>query len=581
MRGARNERRGNLILSNDTIFMVDLKNLQQITKEGLELLKKEKGLIEGVVYASANERTIGRIVYTTHLPSSGLLEPKSDSDYGVSVEMWFEKNGKKLLGMGHEANDLSIDGVARAIEKVGRDAVEDTDFSGFLKREDLPKNKIPPTPFNKGGELKNTTIAGAGFQPGPKCSGASYKLAPAGERFPSLLKRGQGRFTQLTQRAESELIVKLGWETIEGAVDALSEYVKRNKLDIDKLSFILNGDNFIIKERMALATTTGIVDSDETFLVLSFITAMLEKDNSKGSAWGAKTLPGADYSAYEFGKRAALSAINGVGGKRIKSGKYRVIFGHQAVTELFGSLYSPHVNLGMVELGASIFNGKYGEQVASKLLTIYDDATLPSGAGSKRITCEGYPTGKTMLIDSGKLVGYMSDTRTRNKILGKRERGKQVLGVDPHEIRQAIDPRNGFRFARGGGRVAGASVGIHATNLVVDSPKPVTTDKLLKEVGEGIFIGRLWYTYPIGGYSSGIITGTTIAECYTIKNGKLADPILPNTLRLEDNIGEIARNIIGVANNQMPTILWASDEITHAPWVGIENVQFHAINEGK
>jgi PmbA protein len=332
---------------------------------------------------------------------------------------------------------------------------------------------------------------------------------------------------------------------------------------------------------MALATTNGIVDSDETSLVLSFITAMLEKENSKGSAWGARILPGVEMSAYEYGKQAALSAISGVGGKRVKSGKYRVVFGHQAVNELFGSLYSPHVNLGMVELGASLINGKYGQQVASKLLTIYDDATLIDGAGSKRITCEGYPTGKTMLIDKGKLVGYMSDSRTRNKILGKRERGKQVLGVDPHEIVHALDPRNGFRFARGGGRVAGAGIGIHATNLVIDSPKPVAPEKLLQEVGEGIFIGRLWYTYPIGGYSSGIITGTAIAECYMIKDGKLSTPILPNTLRLEDNIGEMARNIIGIGNNQRPTILWASDEITHAPWVGIDNVQFYAINEGE
>jgi PmbA protein len=524
--------------------MIDLKNLEKVVKEGLELLKQEKGLVEGVIYASANERTIGRIVYSTHLPSSGLAEPKSDSDFGVSVEMWFDDNNKKikrrLLGMGHEANDLTTDGVKRAIAKARVNGIEDQDFSGFLDKKEILKYKIPPTSFNKGIGLG---IAG------------------------------------LTQREESELIVKLGWETIEGAIDPISGYAKKRGLTPEKLAFILNGDNFIVKERMALATTSGIVDSDETFLVLSFITAMLEKENSKGSSWGARVLPGSDYTAYEYGRRAALSSINGIGGKRIKSGKYRVIFGHQAVCELFGSLYVPHVNLGMVEMGASLFQGKYGQQIASRLLTIYDDATLPGGAGSKRITCEGYPTGKTMLIDRGKLVGYLSNSRTRNKIMAKPELGKRVLGVDPHEIRQALDPRNGFRFDRGGGRVAGSSLGIHATNLVVDSAKPVSPEKLIRDVGDGIFIGRLWYTYPIGGYSSGIITGTAIAECYTIKNGKLGDPILPNTLRLEDNIGEMAKNIIGVGNNQKPTILWASDEITHAPWVGIDSVSFYEINE--
>ncbi len=521
--------------------MVDLKNLQKVTKEGLDILKKEKGLIEGVVYASANERTIGRIVYTSHLPCTGLEEPKSDSDFGVSAELWFEKNGRRLVGMGHESYDLSINGIRKAIEKARRDAVEDKDFTGFLKAKELPKERA--------------------------------SKASRGTSSISSVSR------DLSSREESELLVKLSWETIEGAIDPISQYAKKHKLDLGQLAFILNGDNFILKERMAMATTTGIEDHDESSLILSFITAMMERENAKGSAWGAQVHPDLSFSSYENGRRAALSAINGIGGKRMPSGRYRVVFGHQAVTELFGNLYSPHVNLGMVELGASIFNGKYGQQVASKLLTIYDDATLPQGAGSKRITCEGYPTGKTMLIDSGKLVGYLSDSRTRNKMLGKRERAKQILGVDPHEIHQAITPRNGFRYSRGGGRVAAASVGIHATNLIIDSPNPVSPEKLLKDVGEGIFIGRLWYTYPVGGYSSGIITGTAIAECYTIKNGKLADPILPNTLRLEDNIGEMARNIIGVANNQMPTILWASDEITHAPWVGIDNVNFHAINE--
>src|SRR5256885_2477605 len=121
--------------------MQDLKTLQKITKDGLELLKKERGLIEGVVYASSNERVVGRINYTSHLPSNGLEEPKSDMDYGVSVEIWFEENGKKLLGMGHEPNDLTLDGVKRAIAKARRDAVEDKEFVGFLKAKELPKRK--------------------------------------------------------------------------------------------------------------------------------------------------------------------------------------------------------------------------------------------------------------------------------------------------------------------------------------------------------------------------------------------------------------------------------------------------------
>ena len=64
------------------------------------MVSREPHLLEAVVYASANRRTVGRLVYTSHVPCNGLEEPKSDEDYGVSVEIWFEKDGQKLVGFG-------------------------------------------------------------------------------------------------------------------------------------------------------------------------------------------------------------------------------------------------------------------------------------------------------------------------------------------------------------------------------------------------------------------------------------------------------------------------------------------------
>src|SRR3989344_5176724 len=101
--------------------MKTLKELQKAVKQGLQLIRQERNLIEGVVYASSNHRTVGRICYTTHIPSNGLQEPKSDEDFGISVEVWFRKGNKKLLGFGQEPNDLSIDALKRALAKAKRD----------------------------------------------------------------------------------------------------------------------------------------------------------------------------------------------------------------------------------------------------------------------------------------------------------------------------------------------------------------------------------------------------------------------------------------------------------------------------
>lgn len=517
--------------------MKKISELKKAVTEGLKLVKKHSGIIEAQVYASSNRRTVGRIAFMTHIPSNGLEEPKSDEDFGIAVEVWFQKGGKKLFGVGHEASDLSLDGVKRAFEKAVRDGVEDKEFAGFIKKKDFGKQRRK---VKKGYHDK--------------------------------------KIIDLDPQKEAKLLSDLSWETIKGAVDTITPYAKKQKLDPKRLSFILGGDNFIMRERMALATTNGISETDESTVILSFITAMLEKDNAKGSAWGATSkLPKKGF-AYKVGKKAAQAAIKCVGGTRVKTGKYKVVFGHQAVTELFANLLVPHLNLAMVDFGATVYRGRYGQKIASENLTIYDDGTIPNAPGTKRVTDEGVPASKTMLINKGVLVGYLADSRTRNKILGKIAESTQNIGANPQDILDAIAPKNGWRFSRGGGRVAASGVGIYATNLVITSPKLASPKRLIKDVKDGIFIGRLWYTYPIGGYSSGIISGTAVADCFIIKNGKLTTPILPNTLRLQDNIAKMAKNITGIANNQTPTILWASDEITQAPWVAIDDVQFYSIN---
>src|SRR3989338_7156384 len=103
--------------------MVKLSNLQQIVKLCLDLVKKQPGLIEGLVYASANRRSVSRLIYTSHIPCNGLEEPKSDEDMGISVEVWINKNGRRLVGIGHQPNDLSLSAVKKALAKAVPDAV--------------------------------------------------------------------------------------------------------------------------------------------------------------------------------------------------------------------------------------------------------------------------------------------------------------------------------------------------------------------------------------------------------------------------------------------------------------------------
>lgn len=59
--------------------------------------------------------------------------------------------------------------------------------------------------------------------------------------------------------------------------------------------------------------------------------------------------------------------------------------------------------------GSSAFSNRVGEVVAVSGVTVVDDGTIPERRGSINVDDEGNTSSNTVLIESGKLVGYMYD----------------------------------------------------------------------------------------------------------------------------------------------------------------------------
>ena len=521
--------------------MLPSSQLEQAVREGFAFLRSQGDVEEGEVFASANGVLLTRLNYTSHIPCNGVEEPKSVENYGVGVQAVFKAAAGEAppaggqvrrIGFGSETSDISVEGVKSALEKARQGASADPEFSTLAR----------PT-------------------------GAQRKLTAYHDPKAMEIKDGD--------------LVEAGWRVVTGALrvfqtsETLAE-IAGSPHRLREVGLIVGGDVTILQERMAIASyAMPEVQTDESTLIMSFITSMVERDGSKGSGYAASVR--LDEFTDEAGREAAQNAIRTVGGVRVKSGEYRVVFGRQATMEILHYIVLPGLNTGMFYAAGSPFMGKLGQPVASPKFSIYDDGSAPGRVGSKGITCEGLPTGRTDLIKDGMLVGLLSNHYESQRLL-KDAKAKEKLGVEPQAHAAALVPRSGFRFARGGGRHFDAQPGIHATNVILPG-EVASTEAMARLVGDGLYIGRIWYTYPVNGLRAGDFTGTVVGDSYVIRDGKLAEPIKPNTLRINENLHNWLNGVIGVSREGKPTLVWAADEIVYAPEVAVEKVRLDAIGE--
>ncbi len=168
--------------------------------------------------------------------------------------------------------------------------------------------------------------------------------------------------------------------------------------------------------------------------------------------------------------------------------------------------------------GTSAFAGLMGEQVAAKGVTVLDDGTIPDRRGSITVDDEGTPSAKNVLIEDGKLVGFMQDRQNA-----------RLMGVEPtgngrrESFAHIPMPRMTNTYMLGG----------------QDDPKD-----MLAGLKDGI------YAVGFGGGQVDITNGKFVFSCteaYRVKNGKVGAPVKGATL-----IGDGAtalKQIRGIGND--------------------------------
>jgi len=117
----------------------------------------------------------------------------------------------------------------------------------------------------------------------------------------------------------------------------------------------------------------------------------------------------------DLSRTAAERAIRMLTARKAPAGRMPVVISSRAGGTMIHEAIGHGLEADLAQQGLSVFSGKMGQRVASELVTVIDDATLPGRRGSFRFDDEGTPSQRTVLVEKGILKSFMYDKLTAMK----------------------------------------------------------------------------------------------------------------------------------------------------------------------
>ena len=506
--------------------MLPLAEIKSFVTSAAKDLAREKDFAQFEIYAASSDNRIARLAYTSDIPCRGVEEVKSLGADGFQVRVAMRRDPHET-GTASEAGDLSREALRRVIERARHAAIVDPHFAGFAR--DTAK--------------------------------LTRRASPASE----------------LGRASDSVLAASAWQVIDGALTAFRKGYRQLSAHP---GLVIGGDVSIVHDRIAIAgSNLPDVRTDESSYFISSATAIVESMDAKGTdtAVGG-SVARMRAAAGVLGRNAVRRALALGAGVRPSSGRYRVVLGPQPVAEILNYMVMGSVTTGAFYAASSAYQGRFGERVMDDRFTLVDDPALRSGPVRRRITCEGLSAARSDLVRGGRLIGLLSNVYDAHR-LETDEARKEKLGEGGVDV--IFPPRSGYRLGEGGGRRFDAEPGASGTNVVLKARGAATDRAMLKAVGDGIYVGRIWYTYPINGQRAGDFTCTVSGDSYLIRDGKLAEPLAPNALRINANISQVFDKPIAIGSRITPTIVWGSPETYFVPAIATDGITFAAIGSNE
>ncbi|MCG8417632.1 MAG: metallopeptidase TldD-related protein [Proteobacteria bacterium] len=299
-----------------------------------------------------------------------------------------------------------------------------------------------------------------------------------------------------------------------------------------------------------VVTSDGRMSRDRMPLIRFGVRAVAEKNHKRqaGSSGGGGRygidyfVPGSGQDSHDgdwHGREAARIAIAMLDAREAPAGELTVVLSPGDSGILLHEAVGHGLEADFNRKKTSNYSGQMGNMVASELCTVVDDGTVTNSRGSINADDEGSVGRANVLIENGKLVGYMHDRLSARH-----------FGVAP----SGNGRRQSFRCM--------PMPRMTNTSLLAG---PHDSDEIIQSVDRGIYAKRF------SGGQVNISNGDfvfSLTESYLIENGKLTAPL--KGVNLIGNGPDVLRRVVMLGNDyQLSDGIWTCGKDGQSVPVGV------------
>lgn len=321
-------------------------------------------------------------------------------------------------------------------------------------------------------------------------SAMSPTMIKLGRRWP--LDQGTGRISCDARRTEEKIGIVMRANRVARAFDARIRQAQVLYRENRQQVWIASSDGGIVQdERQYLTAFVHVVAADGGVIQTGY--------ESIGGMCGMELF---DSSPLESAaEKAARRAVMMLTARKAPAGRMTVVLSSEAGGTMIHEAVGHGLEADLAQAGVSVYSAKIGQQIASPLITVLDDATLSGKRGSFRFDDEGTESQRTVLVDRGILKTYLYDRLTAMKD------GARSTGNGRREsYRHRPIPR--------------------MTNTMI-APGLERPHDIIKGTPKGLYVRKM------GGGQVNTVNGDFVFEVnegYLIENGAVSEPLRGATL---------------------------------------------------